>query len=104
MATRRAVVFVQELSLSKVMVKGDCLLVVTALNAFICCKTMYRNVVEETRRQGHQLQQCQFQHVRRGGNKLAHAFARKAVLFADCDVWVEELPSDLEVVFQIDFI
>ena len=35
---------------------------------------------------------------------LAHALARKAVSSANCDVWVEELPSDLEDVFQTDFI
>ena len=43
-----------------------------------------------------------FQHVRREGNKLAHAPARRAVLFVDTDVWVEELPADLEDVFQMD--
>ena len=75
-----------------------------ALNASDCCKTMYGSVIEETHRQGGKLQYCQFQHVRRGGNKLAHALARKAVSFADYDVWIEELPSDLEDVFQIDFI
>ena len=86
------------------MVEGNCFRVVMALNASDCCKTMYGNVIEETCRQGHRLQYCQFQHVRRGGNKLAHALTKKAVSFADCDVWVEELPSNLEDVFQTDFI
>ena len=63
---------------------------------------MYGNVIEETRRQRLHLQQCQFQHVRREGNKLAHVLARRAVLFADCDLWVEKLPSDLNDVFQVD--
>ena len=31
---------------------------------------------------------------------LAQALARRAVSSADYDVWVEELPSDLESVFQ----
>ena len=52
MAAHRAVVFVQELSLSKVVVGEDCLLVVSALNASVCYNTLYGNVVEETRRQG----------------------------------------------------
>ena len=38
--------------------------------------------------------------MRRGGNKLAHALARRAVSFAGLDVWVEELPFDLGNVFQ----
>ena len=45
-----------------------------------------------------------FQHVRRDGNKLAHSLARRAVLSADTVVWVEELPTDLEDVFQMDLV
>ena len=45
-----------------------------------------------------------FQHVRREGNNLAHALARRAVLSADIVEWVEELPTDLEDVFQMDLV
>ena len=45
---------------------------------------------------------CNFQHVRREGNKLAHSLARRAVLATDTDVWLEELPLYLENVFQLD--
>ena len=55
MAARRAVVFAQELSLSKVVVGDDCLRVVSALNAFVRYNTLYGNVVEETCRQCRQL-------------------------------------------------
>ena len=48
-----------------------------------------------------QLHQCQYA-VLREGNVLAHSLARRAVLTADTDVWVEELPSDLDDVFQND--
>ena len=34
---------------------------------------------------------------------LTHALARRAVSSADFDVWVEDLPSDLEDVFLFDF-
>ena len=40
--------------------------------------------------------------LRREGNKLAHALARRAVASADFDVWLEELPRDLEDIFQFD--
>ena len=43
-----------------------------------------------------------FQHVRRDENRLAHNLAKKAVLSADLEVWVEELPEDVDVVFQSD--
>jgi len=102
MAVRRAVLFVQEMCLSKVLVEGDCLRVVSAMNSLVCCNTLYGNVIEESCRQANQFQACKFIHVRRGGNKLAHALARRAVSFADFNVWVEELPFDLECVLQND--
>ena len=41
-----------------------------------------------------------FQDVRKEGNKFAHALVRRAVSSTDTNVWVEELPSDLDNIFQ----
>ena len=103
LAALRVVVFAKELSIFKIIVEGDCLKVVQALKAREHCNTLYGNVIEDARLQGASLQVCHFQHVRRKGNKLAHALARIAVSSVDFDVWVEELPSDLEDVFLFDF-
>ena len=43
-----------------------------------------------------------FNHVKRGGNKLAHALVRRAVLAADTDVGLKDLPLDLNDVFHYD--
>lgn len=37
-------------------------------------------------------------------NKLAHTLARKTILSVDTDVWMEELPNDLDDIFQLNFI
>ena len=102
LATRRAVEFARELSLFYVILEGDCLGVVQALNALGGCNTLYGNVVIETKRLGAVLLHCSYQHVGRDGNKLAHCLARRAVSSADIDVWVEDIPEDLDVVFQTD--
>ena len=60
MAARRALLFAQELSLYKVMMEGDCLRVVSALNSSVSCNMMYGNVVEETRRQVSKFHFCSF--------------------------------------------
>ncbi|XP_075655215.1 uncharacterized protein LOC142625444 [Castanea sativa] len=104
LAARRALLFAQELSLSKVVMEGNCLRVVSALNSSGCCNTLYGNVVEETRRQAGLFHFCSFSHVRRGGNKLAHALARRAVSSTGLDVLVGDLPSELESVFQSDYL
>ena len=48
------------------------------------------------------LSSCLFQHVQHEGNRLAHCLAKKAILSADTDVWVESLPEDVEDVFHSD--
>ena len=54
------------------------------------------------KRIGGTLRSCLFQQVRHEGNRLAHCLAKKAVLSADTDVWVESLPEDVEDVFHSD--
>ena len=44
-----------------------------------------------------------FLHVKRKGNKLTRALARQAVLSTDTDVLLEDLPLNLDDVFQFDF-
>ena len=72
-------------------------------NALKSCNTLFGHVTDECRRVSTSMRFCKFQHVKREGNRLAHALVRRAVLSADTDVWVESLPSDLEDVFQSDF-
>ncbi|XP_050290021.1 uncharacterized protein LOC126728200 [Quercus robur] len=102
LAARRAMEFARELILFDVILEGDCLRVVRALNASGGCNTLYGHVVNETKRLGAALRHCSYQHVGRDGNKLAHSLARRAVSTADIDVWVEDLPGDLDAVFQSD--
>ena len=45
-----------------------------------------KHVIEETKRLGCSLQFCQFQHIRREGNRLAYGLVRRAVLSADTNV------------------
>lgn len=81
----------------------DCLWVVSALNSSISCNTMYGNVIVEAGFQACQFQICRVSHVCRGGNKIAHGLARRAISSAGLDDLVEELPFDLESAFQTNF-
>ena len=79
-------------------VEGDSLRVIQALIDDRPSRTMFGNVIADI----HSLVSnvdCSFCHVKREGNKLAHALARRAVASADSDVWLEELPRDLEDIF-----
>ena len=102
LAARRAVGFALELSLFSVELEGDCSRVILALNALKSCNTLFGHVTDECRRVSTFLRFCKFQHVRREENRLAHTLARRAVLSAGTNVWIEFLHSDLEDVFQSD--
>ena len=78
--------------------------VVQALNGHGRCLTMFGHVVEETRRLGSYLEFCSCHHVKWEGNKLAHSLAPRKVLSVDKDVWVEELPKDLDAIFKGDLV
>ena len=102
MAARGALLFAKELSLFDVEIEGDCSRVLAALNMARSCSTLFGYVIDECKSLGASLCSCKFSHVRREGNRLAHALARRAVISADTDVWVESLPSDLNSIFQSD--
>ena len=86
LAGRKVVVFAKELSLSDVIIEGDCLWVAQVLAASSQCNTLFGQVIKETRQIGASLLQCQFLHVRREGNRLAHALAKRAISTANTDV------------------
>ena len=101
LAAKRAVRFATELCLFQVIIEGDCSRVIAALKSFGRCHILFGHIIDETKQIGGTVRSCLFQHVRQG-NKLAHCLAKKAVLSADTDVWVESLPEDVEDVFHSD--
>ncbi|XP_030973303.1 uncharacterized protein LOC115993151 [Quercus lobata] len=102
LAARRALIFAQEISIFKAVVEGDSLKVIQALNNPKPNRTQLGHIITDIQRLGAGMQFCNFIHIRRGGNKLAHSLAKRAVLAADTDVWLEELPQDLIDVLQFD--
>ena len=86
----------------KVIFEVDCLRVIKAINTKEPCKSLFGHIIEEIWSFSSALMACSFQHVKSEGNKLAHALVRRAVVSVDIDVWVEELPMDLDDVFNLD--
>ena len=95
LAARRAICFAHELSLHNVVIEGDSLRVIQAIIDTKPVQTLYGHIIDEIRLLSSSFI-CNFLHVNRKGNKLAHALARRAVLSDNTDVWIEELPRDLE--------
>ena len=72
--------------------EGDSLKVIQAVNKLRPRTTMFVHIIEEIHVVKSSMVFCSFNHVKRGGNKLGHTLARRAVLAADIDVWLEDLP------------
>ena len=94
--------FTAELCVFRVIIEGDCSRVIAALKGFGRYRTLFGHIIDESKQIGGTLRSCLFQHVRREGNRLAHCLAKKAVLSADTDVWVESLLENVEDVFHSD--
>ena len=100
LAARRAILFALELCLAHVMVEGDSLKVIAAINNPQKNRTLWGHVVEDTKK--YWFQTCSFGHLYREGNSLAHSLTKRVVLSADLYVWKEELSQDLIDVFLSD--
>lgn len=104
LATRCAVQFAKELNLFYMEIEGDCSRTISALSVSRRCNTLFGHVTDECRSLGASLRFCKFIHVRREENRIAHVLARRIILSADIDVWIESLPSYLDYVFQSDLV
>ena len=102
LACSRAVSFARELSFFQVVFEGDSLRIIQAINsqgANLRCL-----VILQRKFTAYGLYSSSFNHAKRKGNKLANALVRRAVLFVDTTVWVEDLPSNLDDVFVFDLV
>ena len=86
LACRKAVGFARELSLFSVIVEGDSMRIVQAASNKRENLTLFGHVIKENHDSCSSFTRISFQHVRREGNKLAHALARRAVLSADTKI------------------
>ena len=82
-------------------IEGDSLWVIQVINEARPVRTMYGHVVDDIRFLSSSMS-CSFLLVKRKDNRLAHALAHRAVSSANLNVWLEDLPRDLDDIFQFD--
>ena len=66
LATRRAIILAQEISLTQVVVEGDSLKVIAAINSPKQSRTQWGHIIEDIKKASLCLQACSFCHVSRG--------------------------------------
>ena len=95
-AAKRSIEFALEIGLPEAEFEGDSQIIVTALKDTHPSLAPFGLLIEDAKGLARKLQQFSFSHVKRQGNGLAHALARKAQFCNSLEVWMEAVPPDLE--------
>jgi ribonuclease HI len=100
---KRSIQFALEIGLTKAEFKDDSQIVVIALNDTHPSLASFGLLIEDAKVLARKLQQFSFSHVKRQGNRLAHALARKAHSCNSLEVCMEAVPPDLELLYLSSF-
>ncbi|XVF78426.1 hypothetical protein PTKIN_Ptkin14bG0131700 [Pterospermum kingtungense] len=92
-AAMMAVRFAKDLGLFRVIVEGDALRVINAVNSPSPDLSEIGNIIEEVRWLCRDFQVCHFVHVSRHANMAAHTLAKAAIHVRNLCTWVEECPD-----------
>ncbi|XP_030945916.1 uncharacterized protein LOC115970418 [Quercus lobata] len=96
LAARRAVNFIVELGFAGSEFEGDSEVVCRALRSTESGHSSIGQIVKDIMSIIGSLSFFSFSHIRRQGNCVAHALARRAIVSFPLLVWMEHVPSDIE--------
>jgi ribonuclease HI len=100
---KRSIQFALEIGIAEAEFEGDSQTIVNALNAPRPSLAPFGLLIADAKMLASQLQSFSFSHVKREGNRLAHALARKAHSCNSLEVWMESVPPDLEPLYLSSF-
>ena len=102
LAARRAMIFMEELGLGRVIFEGDSENVVKALTRGCLDRSSIGHIVKDCMSLMGCFQTCSFSHVRRQSNGVAHALARRARNSSPLSVWMESVLPDISYLVYVD--
>ena len=102
MAARRAMIFMEELGLRKAVFEGDSEIVFKALVGLCPDRSNIGHIIKDCKALKGEFQTCSFSHVRRQGNGVTHALARRARMSFPLYVWMESVPADITYLVYVD--
>ena len=77
------------------LVKGDAKIVISALKDGIISYPEFGPIIQDSLVLANEFRLCDFSHVRRLGNIVAHYLVRKEKSSNELQVWIEFIPDDL---------
>ena len=101
---RRAVTFLQEISLGSSIFEGDSETSILAIKNQCFHHPLVGHLIKDVMSLASSLQYFSFSHTRRQGNGLVHTLARRVRFSFPVLVWVESVPPDIHKHFIYDFL
>ncbi|XP_059436514.1 uncharacterized protein LOC132169501 [Corylus avellana] len=94
--------FGRDTGVQDVILEGDSLIVVKALQAEIEDLSPYGHLIDEARMLLRHFRTAQVRHVKRNSNKAAHGLAKEAVRKCIDNIWMEEMPPCISDILAIE--
>ena len=104
LAALKAVTFARELGFQRATLEGDSLDQIKALKSIECSLSPTGLLVDDVKRVANSFEQLLYSHVKRNGNRVAHSLAKNALRIPDFQVWMEEVPSHIVLILQLDVV
>ena len=95
LACRQAVLFALELSVVDATFEGDVELVSKVLCAGGSNNPEFGLIINDSLSLASGFRFCNFTHVKRLGNSVAHFLARKSISGSELQVWMKSVPDDI---------
>ena len=95
LAYRRALYFANELSICELVCEGDAEVIIRALLSKEVVHLEYGHVLQDSLVLANDFRICNFVHIKRVGNLVAHFLARLAKSSNELQVWLEAIPEDM---------
>ena len=95
LACRRALHFAKEFGISELVCEGDAEVIVRALLAKEVVHPEFGHVLQDALVLADSFRACNFAHIKRVGNSVAHYLARHAKSGDELQVWREAIPEDI---------
>ena len=102
MATRRALEFAMEIGVHKVILEGDCEILIKALQSNSHSLSQFGHLAKDVKYLASKFQSYNLSHVHRQCNVVTHTLAKRAILNPHLLVWMEYVPPDILSVLQAD--
>ena len=104
LATNKALEFAQEMDKTDVVLEGDSLLVMAALNSKNPGLDPYGLMIQDSLSLSLTFPKLSYCHIKREGNTVAHNLAQLAINLPNCVIRMEDVPFDVMSFYQADFV